>query len=147
MKKIIILKHSRGELANQLWNYAAIYAYGLEVRALVTNLSFFEYHSYFKFINKEGITTKFFSFWFKNSTGRRSSFRNRFWRKVYLAYAGIIKYLVLKNIISSENENNQITYLPPTSPLHPLENKEKLYFIGWLFRNPVGLKKFRTELI
>ncbi len=147
MKKIIILKHSRGELANQLWNYVSIYAYGLESKARVENPSFFEYHSYFKLTEKESIITKFFSFWFKNHTGRRSSFRNSFWRNVYITYASVIKLFIGKNIISSENRNNDVIYLPPTS-LFPLqEHIETGYFIGWLFRNPVGLKKFRTELV
>ncbi|OHA17034.1 MAG: hypothetical protein A3C79_01995 [Candidatus Taylorbacteria bacterium RIFCSPHIGHO2_02_FULL_45_28] len=147
MKKIVILKHGGGELANQLWNYVSIYAYSLECGAKITNASFFEYHYYFKFINKEGITTKFFSCWFKSAVSRRSSLRNRFWRNTYIIYTGIIKLFVGKNIISSENKESQVVYLPPTSPLLFLENKEKIYFIGWLFRNPVGLKKFRAEII
>ena len=96
MKKIVILKHGGGELANQLWNYVSIYAYSLECGAKITNASFFEYHYYFKFINKEGITTKFFSCWFKSAVSRRSSLRNRFWRNTYIIYTGIIKLFVGK---------------------------------------------------
>lgn len=147
MKKIIILKHSRGELANQLWNYISIYACGLETGAQVQNPSFFEYHSYFNFLAKESLITRFFSSWFKDSTNRRGSMHNRFWRNVYLGYVEIIKFFAGKNLVSSENERNQVVFLPPTSPLPSLENKKTTYFIGWLFRNPLGLRKFRRELV
>lgn len=147
MKKIIILKHSRGELANQLWNYVSIYAYSLEIKVSIKNPSFFEYHSYFRFIENESIITKFLSYWFRGTISRRSGLRNRFWRNTYTIYTGIIKLFVSRNIISSENKENQVVYLPPTTRLLSLENKKRNYFIGWLFRNPVGLKKFRSEII
>lgn len=147
MRKIIILKHSQGELANQLWNYASVYACGLESGARVRNPSFFEYHSYFNLLKSESVVTKFFSFWFRKSITRRSGLRNRFWRNVYLWYSGFIRFFVEENIISSENENNHVVYLPPTSALAGLDNKVVGYFTGWLFRNPVGLKKFRKELV
>ena len=41
MRKIIILKHGGGELANQLWNYLSVYAFGLERGISVLNPSFF----------------------------------------------------------------------------------------------------------
>ena len=64
MKKIVILKHGGGELANQLWNYLSIYAFGLEAKVLVKNPSFFEYHSFFKFLPNESLTTRLFSLFF-----------------------------------------------------------------------------------
>lgn len=147
MKKITILKHGGGELANQLWNYVSIYAYSLECGAKITNPSFFEYHSYFKFIKNENLLIRFLSSWFKNHAGRRSNYRNRFWRNTYLIYVSMMKFFVKKNVLSSENERSQVVYLPPTSDLPVLENKKRAYFIGWLFRNPAGLKKFRNELV
>ncbi len=142
MKKIIILKHGGGELANQLWNYISIYAYGLETGAEVQNPSFFEYHPYFKFIEHENFLTRFFSYWFRDSIGRRGSSRNRFWRNAYLAYAHSVQFFVRNSVVSSENEGNQVVYLPTTLP-----TKDTLYFVGWLFRNPAGLKRCRRELV
>ncbi|HEY4503484.1 MAG TPA: hypothetical protein VJJ28_00005 [Candidatus Paceibacterota bacterium] len=146
-KKIIILKHNRGELSNQLWNYISVYAYGLEIEAEVCNPSFFEYHRYFNLLKKESFFTKFLSFWFKNHSGRRSSLRNRFWRNIYSLYSKMTIFIKNKSIISSENKNNAVIYLPPTSQSPSLENKSVGYFVGWLFRNPVGIKKFREKLI
>ncbi|MEN9625946.1 MAG: hypothetical protein RL557_274 [archaeon] len=147
MKKITILKHGGGELANQLWNYISIYAYSLENGDRVSNPSFFEYHSYFSPIKNERILTKFLSFWFKNFSGRRSSPRSRFWRFIYSLYSEVIQLLRSNCVVSSENQENIVTYLPPTSSSIHLENKKKLYFTGWLFRNPVGIKKFRKEIV
>lgn len=144
MKKITILKHSRGELANQLWNYISISAYSFHVGVKVENPSFFEYHSYFNFLRNEGWVTKFFSFWFKNGSGRRNDPRNRFWRKAYSVYASIVQSLFRARLVSSENERSEVVYLPPTAPA---AIPDQSYFIGWLFRNPIGLKKFRKELI
>ena len=152
MKKIIILKHSRGELANQLWNYVSIYSYGLEIGigTKVRNPSFFEYHHYFNFLTHENFFTRFLSFWFRNSAGRRNDLRNRLWRNIYFIYAKVIKTLIRfsteKILLSSENNNSQAIYLPPTSLVNLLENKETGYFVGWLFRNPVGINKFKNEL-
>ena len=145
--KIIILRHGGGELANQLWNYISIYAYGLESDKRVKNPSFFEYHSYFKLIKNESLITKFLSFWFKNFSGRRSSLRTRFWRYVYSVYAHILQFLNRKNVISSENQNSIVTYLPPTSNLGLSNTNKIIYFIGWLFRNPIGVNKFREVII
>jgi hypothetical protein len=42
---------------------------------------------------------------------------------------------------------NKTTYLPPTSPLpENFTACHKIYFTGWLFRNPKGLGKFGNEL-
>ncbi len=147
MKKIIILKHGGGELANQLWNYASIYAYGLESGRKVENPSFFEYHHSFNFLKHENGLTRFFSSPFSQSSGRRGNRKNVFWRTVYLSYVRIIEILFKNSIISSENERSQVTYLPPTSMLPVLTQIERGYYLGWLFRNPVGLKKFRREII
>ncbi|MDP3962623.1 MAG: hypothetical protein Q8Q03_02035 [bacterium] len=147
MKKIIILKHGGGELANQLWNYISIYAYGLEISAEVQNPSFFEYHSHFNFLKNESPLTRFFSSWFRDSTARRGSLKNRFWRNIYLILVRIMKPFSKNSWISSENEMNQVVYIPPTSSLDFLDNVKIGYFSGWLFRNPVGLAKYRKNII
>lgn len=146
MKKIVILKHSEGELANQLWNYISIYAYGLESGVRVKNPSFFEYHPYFHFIESESILTKLFSLWFRSSIKRRTSFRNRVWRFVHKVYAKIMTTFHEKAIVSTENKTSQKIYLPPTKSIVVPDTKT-LYFIGWLFRNPDGLEKYRQKLI
>src|SRR3989344_6578733 len=146
-KKIIILKHNRGELSNQLWNYISVYAYGLEIGTEVYNPSFFEYHHYFNLLEKESFLTKFLSFWFKNHSGRRGCLRNRFWRNIYSLYSKMTISINDRYIISSENKNNAVIYLPPTSQSPFLENKSVGYFVGWLFRNPAGIEKFRERLI
>jgi hypothetical protein len=147
MKKGIILKNGGGELANQLWNYISIYAYGIEKNRSIKNPSFFEYHSYFNFIKDESVLTKFFSFWFKNFSGRRSSFRSKFWRKVYALYVWTLTLLNKKKIVSSENTKAEKVYLSPTQESIPDENSQTLYFTGWLFRNPLGLEKYRQNIV
>ena len=146
MKKLIILKHGGGELANQLWNYLSIYAYGLETKTPVRNPSFFEYHSFFNFLPRENLTTRLFSQFFKTPR-RRSHIINRWGRMKYAARAKIIATIHSQCIISSENTENRAVYIPPTSPLSPsFAQCDTLYFSGWLFRNPVGLIKFGPEL-
>lgn len=148
MKKIIIIKHGGGELANQLWNYVSIYAFGLEKDARVQNPSFFEYHHYFNLLKDESMLTRFFSFWFRKSSGRRGNPKNRFWRNIYLAMVRIMRTFFERNWLSSENDRNEITYLPPTSQLPlSIEKKDTVYLSGWLFRNPDGLSKFRKKII
>lgn len=146
MKKLIILKHGGGELANQLWNYLSIYAYGLETKTPVRNPSFFEYHSFFNFLPNESLTTRLFSQFFKTPR-RRSHMINRFGRVKYTTWAKIIATIHSRCIISSENTENKAVYIPPTSPLlPPFAHCDTLYFSGWLFRNPIGLSKFASEL-
>ncbi len=146
MKKIIILKHGGGELANQLWNYLSIYAYGLEIEAEVRNPSFFEYHSFFRFLPKENFITKIRAFFFRVPR-RRSHFIVKSARFKYKISSKIITSLNSHCVFSSENNENKATYLPPTKSLPPeFENCNKTYFTGWLFRNPFGLEKFNAEL-
>jgi hypothetical protein len=147
MKKITIIKHNDGELANQLWNYISIYAYSLETGAKVENPSFFEYHNHFNLLKKESAVTKFFSYWFRGTPHRRAHWKHRLWRKIYKVYVHIVQAFERKNIISSESSDGGATYLPPTADLPALKGKNRIYFAGWLFRNPAGLRKWRRELI
>ena len=147
MKKIIILKHGGGELANQLWNFLSIYAYGLEVKAPVRNPSFFEYHLSFKFLRDERLATKCLSIFFRTPR-RRSHPINKIARLAYLASAKVVEKINSGCIFSSENNQNEAVYLPPTKALPAnFESSTKIYFTGWLFRNPSGLDKFRAELV
>lgn len=146
MKKLIILKHGGGELVNQLWNYVAIYAYGLHAKVKVENPSFFEYHNFFNFLEQESLQTRIISFFFKKLR-RRAHPINHFFRTLYLVLAKIKLTLNKTCTLSSENTESQTHPLPPTKEIGTNAKCEKLYFIGWLFRNPEGLKKYRSELV
>lgn len=146
MRKIVILKHGGGELANQLWNYVSIYAYGLEIGAEVKNPSFFEYHYFFNFLPKESLKTRFLSFFFKTPR-RRAHFINRIGRIKYAVWVKIVSLLHTSRIVSSENTENTAVYIPPTKDLEAkYKEYSTLYFCGWLFRNPRGIEKFSKEL-
>jgi len=146
MKKIIIIKHGGGELANQLWNYLSIYACGLDKKVSVQNPSFFEYHSFFNFLSKESLTTRVFSQFFKTPR-RRSHCINRLGRTLYALRTRIITCIHHRCLVSSENNTNKIIYIDPTqSLLGSYTTCNTLYFSGWLFRNPVGLITFAREL-
>ena len=145
MKKIVIQKSGGGELANQLWNYASIYAYGLETGAVVCNPAFFEYHSFFNFLPKESLPTRFVARFFRTAR-RRAHVINRFWRFCVAISNNLILSLHVSCTLSSQNASNTPVYLPPTGPLQK-SSCETLYFSGWLFRNPEGLKKYRSELV
>lgn len=150
MKKIIILKYGDGELANQLWNYISIYAYGLEKKTPVYNPSFYEYHSFFNLINNENIIVKFASKLFSNYTRRKGYPWKKVWRKIYRIYPFILELTKKSQVISSDSRSNTVIYLPPTKSNPSLAEKETLheiFFDGWLFRNPIGLKNYRERII
>lgn len=145
MKKYVILKNGGGELANQLWNYVSIYACALHSGAHVSNPSFFEYHRYFTLWKQEGFLTRFLSFWFKGRLRRRSHFINQFWRRTYRLYVAWMEFLNSSSIYSSENKESEVTYLSPTVQ-NNLPLSESIYFEGWLFRNPEGLRLYREQI-
>ena len=152
MKKAIILQHGGGELANQLWNHISIYAYCVEKNIKCENYSFFEYAYFFAIspINNKILYFLFFSP-FHNHISRRNSFRTNFFRTFYKVYILFIRLTKHHSIISSINSDNKPFYLPPTlSEEHFLateKNNGVLYFEGWLFRNPEGIKKYRDEIV
>ena len=151
MKKIVILKSAGNELANQLWNYASIYAYALKRGYGIKNPSFFEYGMYFT-IPAPGLFLKILFFPpFKNYTKRKTAFRRKVWRKFYKWYSNIVAWLFHERVISYSGPDYKPFYLPPTkeagTKLKELEQKEgDIYLDGWLFRNPVGLNKYREEI-
>lgn len=147
MKKIIILKHGGGELANQLWNYLSIYAYGLHAGVPVRNPSFFEYHYFFRFLWGESWITKLTSRLLFRVPRRRSSLINRNERWKYAQRAWFTAKFHASCVYSSENNENRQTYLPPSGELPARYSTcNSLYLTGWLFRNPKGLAHFKTEL-
>ena len=145
--KIVIAKHGGGELANQLWNYISIYAYGLESGRKVLNPSFYEYHYGFELLKDESLCTKLLSRLFVNSKSRRGHPWKKLWRRIYSLYPHILKIASTGSIFSSENTDNTVYYLPPTESENEQKASASVYFFGWLFRNPDGLKKYRAELV
>lgn len=150
MKKAIILRSTDGELANQLWNYTSIYAYCLERGYSLSNPNFYEYGNFFKIPAPNHFIRIFFFLPFTNYTGRKSTFRRKLWKKLYGLYAKIVTLGNRKKKIVSNNKNVLPFYLPPTKENSMLLSLERsgcqIYFDGWLFRNPTGLKKYGGEI-
>lgn len=150
-KKVIILQHGGGELANQLWTFASIYAYCLEKKFNCQNPSFFEYGQYFNIPVKNRFIDFLFFKHFQNHHTRRNNCKNKFWRFVYKIYTKIFILIYRKRVVSSTNKTNKKIYLPPTKENDVLIKLERndypIYLTGWLFRNPEGLKKYRKEIV
>lgn len=148
MKKIIILYHSGGELANQLWNYASIYAYALEREIELSNPSFYEYASWFPKYRTNKFFWFFFTFPFRKDLKRKNALKRRIWRKVYALYPWYVTHFKKTALVTCDN--GKPYYLPPTESPFDLSKKEStslIYFNGWLFRNPEGLKKYHKEIV
>ncbi len=129
MKKIIILDQGKGRLANQLWNSVSIYAYCLEKGHKYLNMAFdyddlFEFPSHFSFLKKLR--------------------KNKFFIKIriYKYFQVLIRFIFRKNQVWSHQKP---FYLPPTVRQEPSQ-KDLVFFNGWLFRNPDGMKKFHKEI-
>lgn len=150
MNKAVILNTSGNELANQLWNYASIYAYSLERRVALENLSFFEYGNYFTIPAPNLFLKLFFFLPFADYIKRKQSLKRRLWRKLYGYYAKMILLVHKQSVLISDTGENKAFYLPPTQENEKLVVLEKsadtIYFDGWLFRNPVGIQKYRKEI-
>ncbi|MEK7144813.1 MAG: hypothetical protein AAB794_03095 [Patescibacteria group bacterium] len=141
MRRLVIIKPGCKELANELLNYLSVYACGLATGATVSNPSFFERHPFFTLLKEETRATRLLSVLSK-WTG---SFLNRLWGRVYSLYAS---YMIRSHAACSLLALSEYHYLPPTRP--PTEKTETCtttYFFGWFFRNPVGLTRYRNELI
>lgn len=120
MKKIIITKPGCRELANHLWNYMSVYAYGLEIGARVVNPSFSKWHRYFNL---------------------RRSFFERVWGMIDVLYGS---YVVRAHKKCALLAVNAIVHLPPTAQENACDT---IYCIGCFFRNPRGLDRYRKEIV
>lgn len=141
-----ILRAGGNELANQLWNYASIYAYALERGCDLKNPSFFEYGEDFSMTAApNGIFRALFFLPFKGYLGRKTTFRRRLWRKIYSWYVRAIFLTKRSSVFSYEHSENLPFYLPPTPTKDALPEQYR-YLDGWLFRNPIGLEKYRNEI-
>ncbi len=160
MKKAIIIQHS-GRLGNQLWNFISIYAYCLERGYECENYAFYDYRKYFNIPIKNKALDMLL---FKPIALADKLFperpAHRLKRKFFSFY---IKYIQVRHgghILHSPEwiEDGGAFFLPPSEmrlandaeKLRSLETNPKiknLYFSGWLFRNPVGIKKYRSRII
>ena len=146
MNKIVILENNGGRLANQLWQFANIYAYCLEKNYKIENYNFFMYQEYFniptprnKFVNCAFF--KFFNFHRSKKLAKSS----------YAVFCRIVKILFKKRV----RDSKEIIFLPPSSnkltadcikDIETAKNKT-FYFCDWNFWNPVGLKKYYPEIV
>ncbi len=120
MKKIIITKPGCQELANHLLNYLSIYAYGLETGAQVVNPSFSKWYRYFNL--KKDVLERLWSIF----DGLYGSYVVRAHKKCALFAV------------------NEVVHLSSTTKKNACDT---LYFIGWFFRNPLGLEKYHDEIL
>jgi len=136
MKAYAIVKPNCRELANHLLNYLSIYAYGLETGVRVRNPSFIEWHRYFNLKIQESFLTRMIA---------SLPILHGVWKAAYKLYGSYLIRFCKKCVRLTLGIT---TYLPPTRALLAPENGcETTYFIGWHFRNPVGLEKYREALV
>lgn len=136
MKTYRIIKPNCRELANHLWNYLSIYAYGLETGTRIQNPSFIDWHRYFTLDASEPFMTRM--------TARFPALHGI--GKICCVLYG--SYLVRFRAPCVRLTLGITTYLPPTRPLVTRGGAcETTYFIGWHFRNPVGLERHRDALL
>ncbi len=147
-KEVIIIEHNGGRRANQLWNFISVFAYCKERGYKLSNYCFFDYYKDFRMPVPNWIIGML-SF----STIRKTKLYSLF--RPYRRYINFIKHHHSEYFVA----DNNLTpfYLPPTPFGNPDEqkriehfeksNERKLYLSGWMFRNPLGIQKYREEII
>lgn len=157
-KKVIILWHNGGRMANQIWLHFNVRAYCLAKGYKLENHSFFEYSEDFDKRSNNFLIDLLF-FWpyiISKKILPKKVFANQhdnFFRKYYKAYVKLTKLLAGKNVIDApDSDNPVIHYLPPNdnadSAILDFDNNgsKKIFLTGWLFRNLEGLKKYHKEI-
>lgn len=162
MKKVIILWHNGGRLANQLWLYASVLSYCTENNYKLDNFSFFEYYKYFnlKPSNKFIYYLFFKPFVLFQPAKKVLNFLdkrlyNYIFKKCYLLYVFFISLFCKKSVIEAKHisSNLKICYLPPSDNSNQFfldfdkKKSGRIFLKGWLFRNPLGIEKYREEII
>jgi len=152
-KKITIIDHG-GQLGNQLWNYASVYAFCLEKGYACENPAFFHYAKFFPHL-KCGLIPKYilgslFGFFPKN----RFTLNRMYRRYLELKYG---KKKLAQAIRASDSEGNmELFLLPPTENNDARQQQDlvrveqtgpELLFSGYAFRNPVGMAKYHSQLV
>ncbi len=155
-KKICILWHNGGRLANQLWLFISVYAYALEKKYSLENHTFFEYSEYFEIPQKNiWVNLLFFKpYWVlgKIFPKKLSALRRCFF-KYYKVYVKLVEKFYKSHLVFAVDDSaSKIHYLAPSENVDTQveafekNNGTKLYLDGWLFRNPVGIEKYRKEI-
>ncbi len=147
-KKLIIVDHNGGRLGNQLWNIANLYAYCLERGFIMRNYAFYQYARFFEMMCLSPFIDPMIRF-----------LPQRLQRRLYTYLQGRIKNTQLSAVLRADEEvegNPVRLYLPPSSPRSPNQesmlqaaenSSSSIYTFGWLFRNPVGLEKYRAQIV
>ncbi len=159
---VSIIQASGGELANQLWNYISVYAYAKDRGFILKNPSFYEYGHFFALPKEHWFFSTFFFGAMAGNTKRKWSFKKRLWRKAYSIISRRIIALHKEQSLHVEDSHTPF-YLPPSIPNQPsseryakqyeilraLEAKrpKTLYLSGWLYRNPIGIEKYREDIV
>jgi hypothetical protein len=167
-KTVILAKHNDAQLANQLWVHISIYAYCLEKGYSFETYKFYEYAEFFNIQSKNFFINLIFYKGFpfiKNLLKPLNYFKKRLnfyttrklFKFVYLIFYMLLEIFQRDKFVYAgyiPNTIHDIYLLPPTKSseykLKQLEddsNIKKIYFSGWLFRNPKGIKKFRKEIL
>jgi hypothetical protein len=154
-KKIIIIAHDGGELANQIWNHVSVFAYACERGYECVNHSFFEHAQSFQNLSKGSFISKIFSLPYSRSRLRKTSHFVRLWRKLYklLVVKPVLGLNVARTVCS--NDEGEVYYLPPTAvsseKLSKLETSAgNFYFAsvsGGVFRNAKGIEVHRGQIV
>ncbi len=152
--EVIILNHNGGQLANQLWNHISIFSYALEKGYVCKNYCFFEYARFFSITPKNKIVDILFYRSFNTALHFLPFFFvKKIIRKLYGLYQSFLKIRYPRSTIYSRTTKEDLgTYfLPPTEPareeLRTLEDTSPIMFDGWLFRNPMGIRARRREVL
>lgn len=155
MKRVVILQHNGGRMANQLWSFISIYAYCLERGYECVNSCFFEYNTYFGNIT----TPRVGRLMHACMKGLRSIVPHRLARRCVYAIYGLYVFWVRRVhawvVTDQERENEANFYvLPPTKEstgrLRRWEEQSSsapIYVVGWRFRNTLGLQKFHAGIV
>jgi hypothetical protein len=151
-KTVVIIWDQNGQFANELWNYMNIFAYCLEKGYQLKNYVFYKYGRFFNIPVGNPLVDWAY---FKTFPVYQSLIPNRFGH--YLSDR-IYRYTLLNWIRKSQKPriicaHEHVYYLPPTRKSEPILNYlekdscKTIYFYGWLFRNPVGLQKYRQKIL
>lgn len=151
-RKTIIIQHNGDELGSQLWNYASIYAYCLERKSECINYSFFEFTEFYPHLQPKNLFVKLFFFLpFAHFKGRKSNLYTQSFRFFYKIFVNIIRFAKKKSLLRlGVTVKYKIFNLPPTEEskeINALEKKKVMYLDGHLFRNPIGMEKYRRDIL
>ncbi len=160
MKKVVVLQHNGGRLANQLWLHVSVYAYALERGYEFENPSFFEYGRLFLNPPVTSWWSRIFFYrpygWFMQTLPGLEKFLRKMWRWWYSMWVWVLPFCVPGIVIASQDNSEPptVTYVPPSVPATGLfqefeqgANRAIVYTKGWLFRNPIGIIKHREQII